>query len=74
MIYSFPPQYKGALVVSPITNPRHQVVGTVNVDSLKSYSNESTVDYNFNVHEINFHQVCISCHVSIIPWCSNLGS
>ena len=50
-------QFKGALVVSPITTPRHQVVGTVNVDSLDPYVDNPTVNYDFETHEINFYQV-----------------
>lgn len=50
-------QFKGALVVSPVTTPRHQVVGTVNVDSLSTYTDNPAINFDFETHEINFYQV-----------------
>ena len=52
-------QFKGALVVSPIATPRHQVVGTVNVDSLSNYLDDPNINFDFENHEINFYQVYI---------------
>ena len=58
-------QYRGALVVSPISTPGQQVVGTINVDSLHCYGDESAIDYCFNTHEINFYQVAMVMSVGI---------
>jgi hypothetical protein len=55
----FPVQFKGALVVSPISTLRHQVVGTVNVDSLSTYLDNPDINFDFENHEINFYQVTL---------------
>ena len=46
--------------MSPIATPRHQVVGTVNVDSLSTYIDNPTIDFDFDNHEINFYQVTMA--------------
>ena len=74
-------QFKGALVVSPIATPRHQVVGTVNVDSLSNYLDDPNINFDFENHEINFYQVLllvviffspISIQYIIISWSINI--
>ena len=61
-----PLQFKGALVVSPISTPRHQVIGTVNVDSLSTYLDNPSVNFDFENHEINFYQVTRALFPAII--------
>lgn len=43
--------------MSPIATPRHQVIGTVNVDSLSTYLDDPNINFDFENHEINFYQV-----------------
>ncbi len=45
--------------MSPISTPRHQVVGTVNVDSLSTYLDNPDINFDFENHEINFYQVTL---------------
>ena len=53
--------------MSPIATPRHQVVGTVNVDSLSNYLDDPNINFDFENHEINFYQVLLLVVIFFSP-------